>query len=162
MSRLSPAAVDGNAFHKAMGHRPEIVEKWYELDGAMRFSGTLEPALKEEVRRSLAEGVGCRFCASLGPPEPLKPDKRAALAVAFADAVFSRMGNLQDMDEEAFDVLRSEFSEPEIVELVVWTLFMIAGSAFGAIMKVRPASPTEFQEYQEWRAAGEARARAAA
>ena len=31
-------------------------------------SSTLSPQLKEEVRRTLAQQTGCRFCASLGLP----------------------------------------------------------------------------------------------
>ena len=161
MSRLSFAPIEGNAFHKTMGHRPDIVEKWYELDGVMRFSG-LDPELKEEVRRVVAEDVGCTFCSSLGSSGASPRDKRTALAVAFAQAVGANMGNLRDIDDEIFDVLKQEFSEPEIVELTVWTLFMVAGSAFGALMKIPPASPEEFDVYQQWRADGVASAKSAA
>ncbi len=161
MSRIRPAAVEGNAFQKMMGHRPEIVEKWFALDSSMRFGGLLEPALKEEVRRSLAEGIGCRFCASLGEPDPATRDKRTALAVAFAETVFANFDDLHALDDEVFEVLKAEFSEPEIVELAIWTLFMIAGQAFGALMKVRRSTPEELQEYMDWRAAGEAEAKAA-
>ncbi|QBK30876.1 carboxymuconolactone decarboxylase family protein [Roseitalea porphyridii] len=160
MTRITPAPIEGNAFHRALGHRPDILEKWYALDGSMRFSG-LDPELKEEVRRVIADKVGCTFCSSLGRPDAAKRDGRTAVAVAFAETVCANIADLPAIDDEVFDVLKQEFSEPEIVELVVWTLFMIAGSAFGALMKVPPASTDEFAEYQRWRAEGEAAARSA-
>ena len=161
MTRLSLAPIEGNAFHKTMGHRPDIVEKWYELDGVMRFSG-LDPELKEEVRRVVAEDVGCTFCSSFGQSGQAPRDERTALAVAFAQAVSANMGNLREIDDEILDVLKQEFSEPEIVELTVWILFMIAGSAFGALMKVPPASAEEFETYKKWQADGVAAAKSAA
>lgn len=153
MARISYAPIEGNAFHRTMGHRPDIVEKWYALDGAMRFSG-LDPDLKEEVRRVVADGIGCRFCSSLGRPDAAARDSRTALAVAFAETLCANPGNLRDVDDEVFTVLKQEFSEPEIVELTVWILFMIAGSAFGALMHIPAASSEEFSEYQQWRSDG--------
>ena len=158
--RITPAQIDGNAFHRALGHRPDILEKWYALDGSMRFSG-LDLGLKEEVRRVIAEDVGCTFCSSLGRPDAASRNARTSVAVAFAETVCGNIADLRAIDEEVFEVLKQEFSEPEIVELVVWTLFMIAGSAFGALMNVPPASAEEFEEYQRWRAEGEAAARSA-
>jgi alkylhydroperoxidase family enzyme len=153
MSRISLAPIDGNGFHKTMGHRPVILEKWYALDGAMRFSG-LEPELKEEVRRVVADDVGCTFCSSLGRPDPDGRNPRTALAAAFAETVCTNIGNLRAVDDEVFEVLKQEFSEPEIIELTVWILFMVAGSAFGALMRVAPASADEYADYQKWRAEG--------
>ena len=155
MPRIAPAEIEGNSFQKYMGHCPEIVEKWFALDETMRFGGRLDPKLKEEVRRSLADGIGCRFCASLGDPDPASRSPRTALAVAFADTVFNNFDNLAGIDDEAFDVLREEFAEAEIVELVVWTLFMIAGQGFGALMHVPPSTPDERRDYVDWRAEGE-------
>jgi alkylhydroperoxidase family enzyme len=144
-----------------MGHRPDIVEKWYALDGVMRFSG-LAPELKEEVRRVVADEVGCAFCSSLGRPEASTRDERTALAVAFAQAICANLSDLRQIDDEMFDVLKQEFEEAEIVELTVWTLFMIAGSAFGALMRIPPASTKEYADYQQWRSDGEAQASNAA
>lgn len=161
MSRIAPAAIDGNSFQKLMGHCPDIVDKWFLLDETMRFGGRLDPELKEEVRRSLADGIGCKFCASLGAPDPSSHSTRTALAVAFADTVFANFQNLAAVDDEAFDVLRGEFSEAEIVELIIWTLFMIAGQGFGALVHAPASTSQELRDYLEWRADGEIAARAA-
>src|ERR1700690_3152201 len=66
MPRIPLSNIDGNVYERLMGHCPEILKAWFTLDATMRFSGALSPELKEEVRRSLAPGVGCVFCASLG------------------------------------------------------------------------------------------------
>lgn len=155
MARIPLADIEGNVYQRTMGHRPEIVEKWFELDGLMRFSGRLDPTLKEEVRRVLALGIGCTFCASLGDPEPDRHDKRTALAVAFAQTIFDNIGDLHAMDDEHFEVMRSEFDDAEIIELVCWTLFLIAAQGFGAVMKLPEATGEELSEYIDWRAEGE-------
>jgi alkylhydroperoxidase family enzyme len=162
MSRIAPAEIEGNAFQRVLGHRPEIVDKWFALDSGMRFSGLLPAALKEEVRRSLADGIGCRFCASLGDPDPNSRDLRTSLAVTFAETVLTNFHDLRSIDDTVFEVLKAEFSDAEIVELSVWTLFMIAGQALGALMRIRESTPEERQEYATWRAAGEAAALVAA
>ena len=158
MPRIAPAKIEGNSFQKQMGHCPDIVEKWFALDEAMRFGGRLDPRLKEEVRRSLADGIGCKFCASLGDPDPTSRSSRTARAVAFADTVLNNFGDLAGIDDQAFDMLREEFTEPEIVELVVWTLFMIAGQGFGALMHVPPSTSDELRDYVNWRTEGESAA----
>jgi alkylhydroperoxidase family enzyme len=139
-----------------MGHRLDIAEEWAKLDGLIRFDGELDPNLKEEVRRSLAIGIGCKFCASLGDPEPHNHDKKTVLAVAFAQVMFQNISDLHGLDDENFDVLRSEFSDAAIVELVCWVLFLVAAQGFGAVMKLPQATDNELTEYLEWRAAGSA------
>jgi hypothetical protein len=158
MSRIPLASIEGNVFFRTMGHRIEIADEWAKLDALIRFTGELDPYLKEEVRRSLALGIGCRFCASLGDPEPHKHDKKTALAVAFSQAMFENISDLHSLDDENFEVLRSEFSNAAIVELVCWVLFLVAAQGFGAIMKLPEATSGELSEYLEWRATGEAQA----
>jgi hypothetical protein len=46
-------------------------------------------------------------------------------------------------------VLREEFDEEEIVELVAYTCFVaIAGQLFGATLKLEPAPAEEIEAYQ--------------
>ena len=157
MSRVPLAEVPGNSFERAMGNRPEILEKWSELDALMRFGGTLTPHLKEEVRRSLAPGIGCVFCASLGDPAA-EHAKEESLAIAYAQML---VDDPSAIDDSTFDVLREEFSDEQIVELTVWSVFMIAGQEFGAVMKLPPATGEELDVYTQWRRDGEAAAAAA-
>jgi alkylhydroperoxidase family enzyme len=153
--RIEPASIDGNQYERTMGHRPEILAKWFELDETIRFAGTLPPALKEEVRRSLAPGVGCVFCASLGTAAHEHPDARESLAIAYAEMLRQDPNGI---DDDTFGVLKQEFSDAEIVELTAWSLFMIAAQAFGAVFKIEPATADEIAAYAQWRHEGEAAA----
>jgi alkylhydroperoxidase family enzyme len=157
VSRVRVTETEGNSFERAMANRPEILEKWSELDALMRFSGTLDPHLKEEVRRSLAPGIGCVFCASLGEPAA-EHAKQESLAIAYAQML---LDDPRAIEDSTFDVLREEFSDEQIVELTAWSLFMIAGQAFGAVMKLPPATPEELEVYLQWRRDGEAAAASA-
>ena len=162
MPRVPLSNIDGNIIQRAMGHRPEIRDEWNRLDAVIRFTGVLDPGLKEEVRRTLALGIGCQFCSSLGDPDPGKRNRKTALAVAFAQTLFENISDLYGLDDEVFTVLRQEFTDPEVIELVCWTLFLVAEQGFGAVMKLPRATSDELNEYVDWREQGIKAAAAAA
>lgn len=151
MPRIPLSQTDGNVYERLMGHRPEILKAWFDLDATMRFSGELSPELKEEVRRSLAPGVGCVFCASLGAEADSHPDRKESLAVGFAQLA---LADWRSIDDSAFDRLKEDFTTEEIVELVAWVSFMIAAQMFGAILKTTPATEDEIAAYTAWRNEG--------
>ena len=139
------APLGGDPFYGILAHRPEILREWNALDKAFFGpSSTVANQIKEEARRTLAQGVGCRFCASLGTPRHDHPDAREALAVAFAEMVAN---DHHQIDDSTFDVLREEFSDEEIVELVSWICFKLGSNIFGALMKLAPATPAEVDGY---------------
>jgi alkylhydroperoxidase family enzyme len=148
VTRISESEVGSDKAGKIMGHRPEIMQRWGELDASMRFNGLLSPDLKEEVRRSLAPGIGCVSCASLGDAAEEHPERRESLAVAYAQLLMDSKA----IEDGTFEVLREEFTEPEIVELTCWALFMIASQGFGAVMHFEPATEAEIDQYAKWRA----------
>jgi len=153
MPRIEPAPLspDGNALSnsllaRVMGRNPEILRAFGRLDTTIRFKGRLPVELKEAVRRATAGGVGCEYCASLGAPQESYDDKRTSLAVAFAQMVADEPKGISD---GMFDVLREEFDEEEIVELVAWTcLVAISGQLFGLVMGLEAASEDEAGAYQ--------------
>ncbi len=155
MPRIEPAppvdganAVVNGLLARVMARRPDILEAFGRLDAAIRFHGTLPGSLKEAVRRATADEVGCAYCASLAQGEAPRPaiDSREALAVAFARMVAQDPAAITDGQ---FDVLREEFSEEEILELVAFICFVaIAGQMFGAVMGLEPASADEAAAYQ--------------
>jgi alkylhydroperoxidase family enzyme len=154
MPRITPLPVDpaGNAVTNAvlarvLGRRPEILKAFARLDAATRFHGTLPGSLKEAVRGATAGQVGCRYCASLSGERPGEADRRESLAVAFAQLVAQDPAGITDAQ---FDVLREEFTEDEIVELVAFVCLVgVAGQMFGAVMGLEAASPAEAAEYQQ-------------
>lgn len=115
-------------------------------DAAARFHGLLDPALKEFMRRATAGEVGCAYCESLGVGEPTTNDRRESLAVAFAKMIAEDPAGISDAQ---FDVLREEFTEDEIVELVAFVCLVgIAGQMFGAVVSLEAAAPEEAADYQ--------------
>ena len=151
MPRVPLSDIDGNVYERLMGHRPEILEKWFELDSLIRFSPTLDPVLKEEVRRAMAPGIGCVFCSTLGDPAVVHPDPKEALAVAFGERV---VDDWRSIDDDTFAVLAQEFTTEQIVELIAWVSFIFGAQLFGALMSPPPATPEEVEVYTEWRRAG--------
>jgi alkylhydroperoxidase family enzyme len=155
MPRIEPAPpiADGNAvtnglLARVMRRRPDILEAFCRLDAAIRFHGQLPGSLKEAVRRATATSVGCDYCASLAQGASERPDvdAREALAVAFALQVAEDPDGITDGE---FDVLREEFSDEEILELVAFICFVaIAGQMFGAVLGLEPADAEEAAAYQ--------------
>jgi alkylhydroperoxidase family enzyme len=147
MPRLAHATRNGTPYYNIMDHRSDISRKWKEVDELLRFKGRLDPELKEEVRRAVAQQSGCRFCASLGDPKPSHDDARVAAAVRFGTAVARDPKRISDAD---FDALREHFSAEEIVEPSCWVSFMFGAELFGAIMNLEPASDAQKTRYAAW------------
>jgi alkylhydroperoxidase family enzyme len=128
-----------------MGHRPELLEAWENLKHALLGpASTLTPQLKEEVRRTLAQRTGCRFCASLGVPAEDHEGRKESLAVAFADAVAR---DHTAISEAQVNVLLEEFTVPQLVELLIWTSFEYAGQMFGCLIGDEPATPEQKRDF---------------
>ena len=145
MPRLSPSTRGETTADRVMGHRPELLEAWQNLGAALLGpSSTLPTQLKEEVRRTLAQKTGCRFCASLGQPSPDHATRRESLAVAFADAVASDHAAISDAQVQ---VLFDEFTIAEVVELLIWISFEYAGQTFGCLIADEPATEEEKEAF---------------
>jgi alkylhydroperoxidase family enzyme len=100
---------------------------------------TLPVALKESVRQTIADGMGCRYCASLHTPAD-RHDGRESLAVAFTERV---LDDPRSVDAATFDVLREDFSDGQIVELCAWVCFKLGANVFGAIMGLERATDAQ-------------------
>jgi alkylhydroperoxidase family enzyme len=159
MSRIEQATRTGTPYFNVMDHRKDISKKWMEMDEFMRFNGTLDSDLKEEVRRAVAQQSGCKFCASLGEPQPHYDDPRVAAAVRFGTAVAKSPTGIADAQ---FDELREHFDAPQIVELACWISFMYGAEIFGAVMKLDPATDAVKKMYAAWLVQGKQKKAAAA
>jgi alkylhydroperoxidase family enzyme len=147
--------IPGTPFRQIMALRPDIAKPWTSLDESVRFNGVLEPELKEEVRRMVAQQSGCLFCASLGDPQESYENPRWTAAVAYGKALAS---NPKECSEDVWQELRIHFSDTEIVELTCWIAFMFAGEMFGAAMQLLPATSEQKSMYANWIKAGVAKA----
>jgi alkylhydroperoxidase family enzyme len=61
MPRISFSNVGNTPFKRLLGHNPEILKSWTNLNDAFLTSGKLSPDLKEQVRRALAFGNRCEY-----------------------------------------------------------------------------------------------------
>ena len=66
MPRIPLSNIEGNVYERLMGHRPEILKAWFNLDTTMRFSGALGSELKEEVRWFFRAGGRLRLLRESG------------------------------------------------------------------------------------------------
>lgn len=148
MPRLPQTDKSVDAFYSVLGNRSEIFDAWSKLDETLLLdpSSTLPTGLKEEVRVSLAQGIGCRYCATVGGRPTDEPiDHRASLASAFAEQVIANHGNI---DDAMFDVLREEFTPEQLVELCAWICFKFGANVMGALMKLEPATEEQTDIYR--------------
>lgn len=145
MPRIPLSDLGTSTADRIVGHRPELLTAWVELRRAVTGpSSTLSAHLKEEVRRTLAQRTGCRYCASLGQPAFEHPDRRESLAVAFADMVAE---DYREITDAQVRTLFDEFSTAQVVELLVWISFEYAGQLFGSVVGDEPATAEEKQAF---------------
>jgi alkylhydroperoxidase family enzyme len=132
MRRLSLSRNGPTPHERLIGHNAGILERWLALEEAFVKSATFEPELREQVRRALAFGNRCEYCmAKAGPPDPGQQSTRIALATAFAGVAGT---DHRHITEEHINVLREEFSEREIAELLAFISFVTAAQMFGAML----------------------------
>lgn len=153
-----PANGQGSEFRKIMAMRPEIAKSWNALDETMRFIGVLDPALKEEVRKNVAQISGCLFCASLGDPQDHYDDPKWAAAASYSRSMAKDPTNVPD---DEWGQIQEHFNTEEIVELNAWIAFMYASEMVGAVLKLDPATPALKDMYVNWIRSGIAKAQRA-
>ncbi|EZH65172.1 alkylhydroperoxidase [Bacillaceae bacterium JMAK1] len=132
MARIDESTFGETPFQRLLGHNPEVMKRWNQLDGAF---GGLSSKLREQVRRTLAQSNGCDYCKAKGKPDPLEYDEKTSMAVGFTEVFLKQKG---DIANSTFDVLRDSFSAKEISELCAFIAFTTASQHFGALMKLEP------------------------
>ena len=134
MPRLSFSDVDETPFGQLLGHNRDILKAWRELERVVYADGTLGAELKEQVRSALAFGVGCEYCQAFGTrPSDVQPDPKISLALAFTDMFLQDHNAIED---STFQVLREEFTDAQISELLAFICFVSAGQRFSATLKL--------------------------
>ena len=61
MPRISFSDQGLTPFKKLLGHNPDVLSGWVELEIAFFSSTPLSPELLEQVRRASAWGHGCQY-----------------------------------------------------------------------------------------------------
>ncbi|MEG6584482.1 carboxymuconolactone decarboxylase family protein [Dendrosporobacter sp. 1207_IL3150] len=134
MPRIIYSNNGASPFERLLGHNPDILEAWNELN--KRFSSSLlDDEIKEQVRRTLAFCNGCEYHMAQGKAIVERSNKRLALAVDFARMVTNNHLNIRD---DVFDVMKAVFTDAEIAELCAFIFFTNASHKFGATLKLKP------------------------
>ncbi|MFT4414741.1 carboxymuconolactone decarboxylase family protein [Fredinandcohnia humi] len=133
MARINESINGNTPFQKLLGHNVSVMERWTSLGEVLEEDGFLSSKLKEQVRRTLAQGNGCEYCKAKGKPDPSQYDEKIATAVGFAEVFLQQKGSIQD---SVFNVLKETLSEGEISELCAFITFTTAQQYFGAMMKL--------------------------
>lgn len=140
----------GSSVARIMGRRPEAAAAWTTFSSTVRFGGLLPAELKEAVRAATAGVVGCEFCDSVGGQRPSDEDHRTSLAVAVAQSIAVEP---ESVGPRTFDLLREEFSDDEIVELLLMVCIVcIGGQTFGHVVGAEAPSAAEAEAYRRRRA----------
>jgi alkylhydroperoxidase family enzyme len=136
MARIPESAVGTTPYERVLGHAPQVLRDWTQLEQTF-FQRSLLPAdLLEQVRRTLALGHGCEYCqAKSGPPDPTHAALRTSVAVGFAQLFAS---GHKEISAAHLAEMRKHFTDPELVELVSFMSFMWAGGTFGSVFGIKP------------------------
>ncbi|KTD68270.1 MULTISPECIES: carboxymuconolactone decarboxylase family protein [Legionella] len=128
--RLSNCGV--SPFEQLLGHNPDILTLWGQLEMAFFKSKTFHPDFLEQIRRALAFNNQCHYCmAKAGPPAQNPQDERLGEALRFAN-LFSISHESININE--IDRLKHHFSEAEVAELIAFCSFISAAQKFGAAL----------------------------
>ena len=121
-------------FEKLIGHNPEILAKWNNLEEVFFKNTTLDPNLLEQVRRTLAFGNGCEYCMVKGGKADFsQTELKISVAVSFAE-LFCK--DHRSILKDHFSMLREYFSEKEISELCTFVSFISASQKLGKIFNL--------------------------
>ncbi|SHJ01388.1 carboxymuconolactone decarboxylase family protein [Lutispora thermophila] len=135
MARIGESVYGSTPFQKLLGHNKEVMEAWSHLGEVLEKDGLLSSELKEQVRRTLAQGNGCEYCKAKGKPDPDTFNEKISVAIGFAEVFLKQKGDISD---STFEILKGYFSEGEISELCAFITFITAQQYFGAMMKLKP------------------------
>ncbi|MDM5197320.1 carboxymuconolactone decarboxylase family protein [Fictibacillus enclensis] len=134
MARINESERGATPFQHLLGHNQEVMNRWNDLGSMLAEEGRLSSRLKEQVRRTLAQGNGCEYCKAKGKPEPHLFDEKTSISVGFADVFLKVKGDIPD---SILKVLKETFSDEEISELCAFIAFTTASQYFGAMMGLK-------------------------
>lgn len=133
MAHIAYSSNGNSPLQKLLGHNPNVLKNWDSLLEAFYQFSNLNPALQEEVRRSIAYQIGCAQCMSHGCPSQIIKDPATKAAVDFA----RKMAQIHLLiTKEDIDKLKIHFSDSEIAELCAFIAFGTGYARFGASLSV--------------------------
>ncbi|MCX7121610.1 MAG: hypothetical protein NTZ67_07570 [Gammaproteobacteria bacterium] len=141
MSHVSFSKYGLTPFEKLMGHKPEILNKWNELESVFFHSNQFDAEFLEQIRRALAFNNLCQYCmAKAGPPDKNQNSVRLSEALRFAN-LFAI--NHTSINKDEITRMKKCFTDVELVELIAFCSFISASQKFGATFGLEPATNYE-------------------
>lgn len=121
-------------FQQLLAYNQDIQAAWAQLGSTLEKDQWLSAKLKEEVRRTLAQKNGCKYCKAKGKPNPADYDEKTAVCTGFAEAFLASKGQTS---ASITAVLKDYLSDAEISELLAFICFTTASQYFGALMQLQ-------------------------
>lgn len=138
MSYLPLSNTGSTPFEKLLGHAPEILQSWGNLENLFFNRTTFSKDFLEQVRRALAYVNQCKYCMKkAGPPDKNIEDSRLNTALNFANQF--AISHLS-IDEDVISELKKYFSNAELIELVAYCSFISASQRLGTVLGLEQAS----------------------
>ena len=141
MSYISLSQNGSTPFEKLMGHVPDVLEKWDQLETTFFQSKKFTAEFLEQVRRALALNNVCQYCMSkAGPPDENQESARLIEALRFANK-FSI--DHTSINESEISRMKEYFTDEELIEFIAFCSFISASQRFGASLGLQAASNYE-------------------
>lgn len=137
MAKISFSKEGLTPFQQLMGYNKDLMKKWNSLEDCFFKSNTFSFKLKEEVRRTLAFNNGCKYCMAKGKPSNKITDYRTLIATKLANLISKN----DTIDDTYFTLLKNEFNDGEISELIALICFITASQKLGALLDLQPSCP---------------------
>lgn len=134
MASIVNSQIGTTPFQQLLGHQPQLLERWNELEAFFSSSRTFSVKLKEEVRRTLAVENGCQYCMAKGKPSDHIEDLKIGLAVKTALLSVNEI----HLSDEHIEELKRIFTDAEISELLALICFISASQRYGALLHLEP------------------------
>jgi alkylhydroperoxidase family enzyme len=135
MSYIRLSDYGSTPFEKLMGHVPEILNKWEQLETVFFQSKQFSPEFLEQVRRALAFNNACHYCMSkAGPPDKNIDSVRLEEALRFANKFAI---DHMSIDKNEIERMKQYFSEKELIEFIAFCSFISASQKFGASLRLQ-------------------------
>ncbi|MDW8570257.1 carboxymuconolactone decarboxylase family protein [Staphylococcus shinii] len=135
MPIIELSACGETPFQKLLGYNKEIMYNWNNLSKSLEKERLLSQALKEELRRMLAQKNGCKYCKAKGKPSHELTDEKSAICIGFVE-VYLTLGTA--IPDYAIKILKDHLTPSEISELIAFVSFTTCQQHFGAIMQLEP------------------------
>lgn len=134
MASIQNSGIGTTPFQQLLGHQPQLLERWNELEVFFASSRTFSAKSKEEVRRTLAVENGCQYCMAKGKPSDHIEDLKIQLAIKTALLSVKEI----HLSDEHMTELRHFYTDAEISELLAFICFISASQRYGALLQLEP------------------------